>query len=247
MILVAIATEMLSGQAPMAFEAASIKATPPQVRVAIRSDDSQYEVEGIPLQTLVAEAYRVPADRVTGPAWMKTARFSVLAKFPAGVSRDRLPEMMQTLLAERFKVRVHQETKEFRTYALIVGDHQPKLTPRLENAEAADSVRGVLPMSLDKYAEFYLTGAIGSPVVNMTGLKGEYMMSTTSLAAAARERRLAANAAEKPGNSQGSTNIDPSDSAAFGIVQGLGLKLEPRKVLLPVVVVDSVETSPTEN
>ena len=96
-----------------------------------RIDDSHFDVEGYPLQALVTRAYGLDKYRIIGPDWRKRpCNSTVSAKLPVGASRELLPEMMCTLLAERFRLAVHNETREFHVYALMVGKNGPKLGRR---------------------------------------------------------------------------------------------------------------------
>jgi len=80
------------------------------------------------LADLIRIAYKVKAYQVVGPDWMTQQRFEMQAKIPEGVSEDKVPEMLQALLAERFKLTIHRDKKELPVYALIVGKNGPKLT-----------------------------------------------------------------------------------------------------------------------
>jgi uncharacterized protein (TIGR03435 family) len=90
-------------------------------------------------------AYRVKAYQVQGPDWMAQQRFEIQAKIPEGVSSDKVPEMLQALLADRFKLTVHRGTKELPVYALIVGKNGSKLIPASaeEDAPIPDSPGGL--------------------------------------------------------------------------------------------------------
>jgi uncharacterized protein (TIGR03435 family) len=79
------------------------------------------------LSDLIRTAYRMKPYQVSGPDWMASQRFDIMAKMPEGASKDKVPEMLQALLADRFKMTVHRESKEFPAYALVVGKNGPKL------------------------------------------------------------------------------------------------------------------------
>jgi len=80
------------------------------------------------LADLIRIAYRVKAYQVQGPDWMAQQRFEIQAKIPEGVPEDKVPEMLQALLADRFKLTIHRDKKELPVYALIVGKNGSKLT-----------------------------------------------------------------------------------------------------------------------
>ncbi len=73
------------------------------------------------LNALIQYAYGVLPIQVTGPEFLKTARFDIVAKLPSGTTDEQAPQMMQALLAERFGLKVHREKKETQIYALVVG------------------------------------------------------------------------------------------------------------------------------
>jgi uncharacterized protein (TIGR03435 family) len=95
------------------------------------------------LATIITTAFKVKVYQVTGPAWLGIAntmtaeRFDIHARLPAGATKDDVPEMLQSLLAERFKLAFHREQKEQSVFALIVGKNGSKLQP--SEADAAPS------------------------------------------------------------------------------------------------------------
>jgi uncharacterized protein (TIGR03435 family) len=103
-----------------------------KAHVGMAVDKARVDIGAANLMGLVCLAYKVKPYQVAGnPEWMNmglnTARFDILAKMPDGTDKDQVPEMLQTLLAERFKLQVHHETRETPVYALIVGKGGPKL------------------------------------------------------------------------------------------------------------------------
>jgi uncharacterized protein (TIGR03435 family) len=83
---------------------------------------------------LITKAYDVKLYQISGPDWvtsmsaqMSAQRFDVLAKMPDGTTKEQVPEMLRTLLADRFKLTIHRDTKEHAVYALVVGKGGPKL------------------------------------------------------------------------------------------------------------------------
>src|SRR5581483_221060 len=80
------------------------------------------------LLNLISAAYKVKPDQIDGPSWMSETLWDVDAKLPEGVSVDSANEMLQALLAERFGLKAHRETREVSGYDLVVGKSGPKLT-----------------------------------------------------------------------------------------------------------------------
>jgi uncharacterized protein (TIGR03435 family) len=120
-----------SAATPLSFEVASIKPAAPPVdgRLMIRmgGDPGRLDYNNVSLKDLIRQAYGVKDYQISGPDWMASTRFDVVAKLPADTPRSKVPEMLQALLAERFKVTIHRETKELPMYALVVGKNGPKM------------------------------------------------------------------------------------------------------------------------
>src|SRR5579863_7894040 len=118
------------GQAPE-FEVASIKPSGPflsgsgRVNLGLHIDGAQVTGSFFSLKDYIGIAYRVRDYQISGPDWMASERFTISAKLPAGAPREKVPEMMQALLADRFQLKTHRDSKEFPVYALTVGKSGP--------------------------------------------------------------------------------------------------------------------------
>ena len=119
------------------------------------SDPGTLTCDNTPLKQLLVKAYDLKNYQVEGPAWLDSDGFHIVAKIPAGTSKQQFNLMLQSLLAERFKVAVHRETKTLPVYALTVGKNGPKLkevdAATLEASKAADAAapapaRGSTPL-----------------------------------------------------------------------------------------------------
>ena len=143
-----LAAGMVLGQtstpAP-AFEVASIKAaaqiTPQTVmagklHVGVNVDGARVDIGNLSLSQLLCYAYTLKPFQLSGPDWMNSQRFDVLAKLPEGASKDQVPEMLQALLTERFQLKLHRDNKDLPVYALVVGKNGPKLKEAAADAEA---------------------------------------------------------------------------------------------------------------
>ena len=131
------------------FEVASIKpASQEQLMASIRAgqrprtgvtvDKGRAEFAYQPLIALIEFAYSVPASQLTGPEMLKTERFDILAKLPAGATDEQAPQMLQALLAERFGLTFHREKKEVQIYALVVGKNG--LNPKKMKPATTDEI-----------------------------------------------------------------------------------------------------------
>ena len=127
-----------------AFEVASVKRAPPYV------DGADYQMHGGPgtndpgrityprtwLPRLLTKAYGVLQDQISGPDWLETEAYSIVAKIPPSTTADQFNLMLQNLLAERFHLTLHHETREFQVYSLLVAKGGPKMKPSPPDADA---------------------------------------------------------------------------------------------------------------
>lgn len=146
----AIAGVLLASAAALAqstFEVASVKPVAPEAggrgMLAVMMDrmsDSQprgwlpaekgrLALKNWSLRRLIAAAYRARMSEVSGPAWLGDARYEIEATFPPGTPKEKLSEMLQALLVERFGLVVHREEREVPGYALVEAKGGAKLTP----------------------------------------------------------------------------------------------------------------------
>jgi uncharacterized protein (TIGR03435 family) len=150
LVLVSAATTAAAQQAapakkPLSFDVASVKATGPidpqkiasgAQRLGMKMDAGRVDIDGMSLQDLIMTAFKVKPYQISGQglggtnmlAGLMTAeRYSIHATFPAGATTADMPEMLQALLVERFKLAYHREQKEQPIYALVVGKNGPAL------------------------------------------------------------------------------------------------------------------------
>jgi len=191
-VLILAAGATLGQTAPSipAFEVATVKPSPPLDIAKLRDqvqagrmprfgphvDASQAAYTYMSLKDLIATAYKVKAYQITGPAWLATERFDIVAKMPDGASKDDAPKMLQALLEERFKLAAHRDTQEHPVLALVVGKDGPKLK---ESPAATEPIAEDAPL---KSGEMKVAGpdgpvrvtrnADGSTTMNM-GAKGK--------------------------------------------------------------------------
>jgi uncharacterized protein (TIGR03435 family) len=286
------------------FDVASVKSAGPPDPAKIMSGQMGMKIDGarvdigfLSLSDLIGIAYRVKAYQITGPDWMSGQRFDIRATLPAGASQDQVPEMMQALLADRFKLTVHRASRENPIYALVVAKSGPKLkeSPPDDPAAPATEVAGPSTdtslrisgdpqkgmtvsnglgsgtvkmtmangamhmesqkMSMAQFAEA-LTRFMDHPVMDMTGIKGNYQMALDlSMEDMMNAARSAGMQVPPPGGGMGGMGgrgpaegaSEPGGSSLFISVQQLGLKLEARKAPVDLIVIDHLEKIPTEN
>jgi uncharacterized protein (TIGR03435 family) len=319
-VIAAIAIASASAQQPPQFEVASIKASPPfdvqklmtgQQRIGMRMDAGRVEIDGMPLADIINTAFRVKSYQVTAPSWvgpgMNGPRFDIRATLPSGAPTEQVPEMLQALLADRFKLTYHREKKDQSVYALIGGKGGPKLVESPPDPPAGDAAAlagagpsagpgpsgligrggppaqinangrgvftiaggGVGPMRMSMSPEGIhlevdkvtmvqladtLTRLVDRPVIDQTGLKGNYRvaldlalgdMMNVARAAGANLPPGAFGAGPGPGGVPAA--LDPSGSSIFHSVEQLGLRLDSRRLPVDQLVIDHLERTPTED
>ncbi|HUP03109.1 MAG TPA: TIGR03435 family protein [Bryobacteraceae bacterium] len=110
--------------ARLEFEVASVKPSAERadssVEVGLHIDGAQVHISSVSLKDYIYMAYHVKSYQVVGPDWMAAARYDVDAKLPAGGSRAQVPDMLQSLLADRFQLKIHRENRDMPIYALVV-------------------------------------------------------------------------------------------------------------------------------
>ena len=137
-VAVCLAAGSLLGQTPT-FEVASVKPSEPvtpamvaagKIHVGMKIDGKRVDIGNFSLMQLICKAYDVKPYQVAGPAWLKSLagqRFDVIGNLPEGATKEQVPQMLQALLAERFKLTMHRESKDQQVYAMVVGKGRLKI------------------------------------------------------------------------------------------------------------------------
>ena len=208
------------------------------------------------LDEIIAEAFAVPradVDRliVGGPSWVREDHFDIDARADKPRARDELGRMLQALLADRFGLRVHRETREFDGFALETVESRHKLQTADDSAATGTRMTAgtvtatALPMA--RLATL-LDRRLSKPVVDKTGLTGRYTF-TLAWTPADDEVFLPPGAATAAllANLPVPQVRDRSGPSLFtGLQEQLGLRLRPQKVPIDVLVIESV-SHPTPN
>jgi uncharacterized protein (TIGR03435 family) len=231
-----------SGFAQVSFEVASIRPNMSgETDSSSRTQNGRFIGRNQNLRDLLEHAYDVMEWQITGPAWILSERFDVTAKPPAGVSGDQFEAMMQNLLAGRFKLQLHREQQERAVYALVVAKGGLKATAAPGEAGAKtnwsrDHIEAQ-HMSMAHFAE-RLSRVADRPVVDATGVAGAFDFELKWTPDSSRA---------KPAENSGAQLADLPPSVFTAIEEQLGLKLEPRKAPVEILIVDHAEKVPTEN
>ena len=225
------------------FDAASVKPSKAAgTRSSVRSDAGRITYTNVTLRDCLMAAYDAKDYQISGPAWLATDRYDIVATANGAASDDDMKLMLRKLLNDRFQMTVHREKRELPVYALVVGKNGTKLMKESANPGRSRTqlVGGGVVFTNITVAELvdYLSRAhlaeMDRPVVDNTGLKGQYDFTVRLFAS--QEEMMAA------------LNKGDFGSSVFTLIQEqLGLKLEPEKLPLDMVVVDRAEKIPTEN
>jgi uncharacterized protein (TIGR03435 family) len=248
-----------------AFEVATVKPSDPNpanpILVGMSADQAIVRYGNITLRDAVRGAFRVRDFQILAPDWMRNARFQIEGKLEQGASIDLIPEMLQSLLENRFKLETRRETKEMQVYGLLVGNDGPRLKP----SEIKTDSKTPLAMGTDgKPRQLVYFGGTSSavtvtapgasmltfvgvtsrftarPLVDMTGIEGLYDFSMTF----APEVAEGLGIAPVPNN----TGVAPEPAPTLvDAVKKYGLRIETRKMPVEMLVVTHMERTPTEN
>jgi len=230
MPLLLLCASFLAGQT---FEVASVKRAAPQTGTGSRitgavpqRDPGRVNYPSVDLKSIVAIAWHIDRDQIAGPQWMDDERYDIVATLPARATQDQLPQMLQHLLAERFHMNVHEETRLRTGLALLASRSGVKLT------KAKETSRPGYVSSVDKvtFGKVTLSGFArtlslftGRPVTDGTGITGEYDITLNA------------------------SMEDLRSGAVASPIQELGLRLESRKVSAKFLVIDRADKVPTGN
>jgi uncharacterized protein (TIGR03435 family) len=113
-----------------------------KMHIGLSVDQARVDIGFVSVFDMVAMAYKVKSYQVQGPDALKVQRFDVLAKMPPGATKDDVPGMLQKLLADRFKLQIHRDSKEHPVWGLVVGKGGIKMKPAVADEPAAEGHTG---------------------------------------------------------------------------------------------------------
>ncbi len=226
----------------LAFEAATIKKSQPgKDRRMVTYDPGQVTFSRVSLEALIQEAYSVKVYQISGPDWIQSSNMDIVAKAAGAAPQSQLKLMLQTLLADRFKLSLHREKKELPVYGLTVGKNGPKFSSAADSSEHNVQIAGggfqLKGYSMQNLADFLSRmPSVGRPVLDMTGLSGSFDLTL---------KMSDLDPAASPDDTKRS--LRDWNSIFSDVQTSLGLKLEARKSEIEILVIDHVEKVPTEN
>jgi uncharacterized protein (TIGR03435 family) len=214
---------------PPAFEVASIKPTTAlDNHTTFHSTPGMLTMTGYTLRALIVEAYNVGSFQVLGgPQWMDDDRYDIVARAAGPAKWPAIRPLLRTLVDERFKLVVHRDSRPYAGYALVAAKKGLRIQPvegaaggSVNNQTGGVKATGV---TMDRLAE-WLALRIGAPVSNQTHAAGAFDFT------------LQFTGEDRPDPS--GTEMPPIFAA---LQDQLGLKLEPRKLAIQTIVVESAE------
>lgn len=269
----------IAAQEP-AFEVASIRPTPDVAPAAgaagVHITKQQVRFAYLSLRDYISIAYTLPVHLISGPEWINTTRFDIAAKLPEGLAEAQFPQLLQTLLRDRFKLQAHREKRESPVYVLEVAPGGHKLVAVTEDENLKDAPFTVtssggpegVSADLGQGASFSFTpekfevkkvsmealvNTLGRfmdrPILDLTKLDGRYNITFP----VTREEfmPMLVRSAVNAGVTLPPQALQLLESPAIGsVIDGLksvGLLLEARKTPLDMLVIDSMERTPTDN
>ncbi len=229
-VLMVIAAPLLA----QSFEVASVKRSNPESGSGARStgavprqqETGRINYPNVKLKGVIALAYGVGQDQIEGPEWLDDERYDIVATLPDNAPEEQVPVMIQHLLAERFGMTVHEETKQRSGFALTTGKGALQLKTVEENAPAGFSSKKdrveVMNVTMNQFAKF-LSLTVGRPFVDETGIQGHFNLTLNASMA------------------------DIKSGSVSGVIEDLGLKLVSRPAPAKFVIIDKGNKIPTEN
>jgi uncharacterized protein (TIGR03435 family) len=222
------------------------------------TDDGVHAMD-VTLRWALNEAYGISDDRLWsgGPGWLDKTRFDIEAKYDVAkypnLTRDQRQAMLQDLLADRFKLAIHHESKEFPVYALVTAKGGAKLTETKPENLQKSKLYGVMCMhkggrkgdiemegcTMTQFSDSlsgYARNDLGRRVIDQTGLNGYYTIA------------LHWDPVNTSDSSSATLEAPESDGPALftAVKEQLGLELKPIQSPIDTLVIDHVEM-PTEN
>jgi uncharacterized protein (TIGR03435 family) len=196
---------------------------------------SRVEYRHMSLKTILMAAYGVGKDQITGPSWLSSEHYDIVAQLPSGVLPDQIPAMLQNLLIERFRMTVHRETAPRKGFVLLAGKAGPELVATQQGTKpGVYRGSGYLRFTNCTVTDLarFLSAFMGRAVVDQSGIQGHYDIT---LKVYGIELKMAGLVG------------DTSLAAVTDTLRDLGLKLESRTVPATNVIIDKAERIPTQD
>uniref|UniRef100_Q024H0 TIGR03435 family protein n=1 Tax=Solibacter usitatus (strain Ellin6076) TaxID=234267 RepID=Q024H0_SOLUE len=242
--------------APLAFEVASVKpaAAASNTRTVMTTDAGRISYTTVALGALITKAYDLKNYQLTAPDWVWAERYDVVASLPAGASEKQIPLMLRALLAERFQIVMHREQKEIPVYVMTADKKGVSAKPSNRSAglRITGSSQGRRLTGATGFSELAttLSAILDRPVLDATGVTGTFEID---LEWTPDERESHSIVGMKVAAASGAGAVkeagdNPAGASLTTVLrEQLGLKLDPRKSPVEILVIDRANRVPTEN
>lgn len=249
-----VAVGLAGAQTRAEFDVASIKPNKSGPRPDTRnpfvfSPSGRFTAGNVTLTELIVLAYQTRRIQMQGgPGWLDVDRFDVAAKAddaPGPVKGDAFLAMIQEMLRDRFKLALHQETREVTVYALVIGKNGQKLENAKDDEQTLFTPGKMGQMTFRKMPLVALVNTLSNilriPVIDQTGLKGTFNYSIAPAPPDPNQMRAPGAGAGGPASA-----YNFGDAVIAAMEEQLGLRLEKQKAPLEFTIIDHAER-PTEN
>lgn len=218
---------------PTSFEVVSIRPVPPDSLGGISEPvGTEFRAQAMPLSALVQMTFGINPNQMVIPDWAQSVKFDIAAKTGSGVplTYEQMRPLMLKMMAERFRMTYHRETRDVQGYDMVVAKDGLKLTPaKPGSSKGGGAGPGAIDMPNTTMKSFagMLTAKLKRPVADKTGAAGDYEVKL----------RFAPE-----GDAE-----SPLPSIFTALQEEMGIKLQSAKVPVEMVVIDHLEKVPTEN
>jgi uncharacterized protein (TIGR03435 family) len=243
---------------PVRFEVVSVKRTE-RCDLSNSIDPGLVTLKGVPISLVLQQAFQVRSDEIEGPSWIDADCFEIFGKIPEGIAKDRLPAMLKTLLAERFKLVIHTEIRLRSGYVLSLDKRTSKLKETTSDSTflgahtggfmfGSGPNYGAIKGSMTiKTLATRLSRQLKVPVEDLTGLTENYDIDISWLTDPSSPPPAPSDSDALSTSRLPITASMPSTDLIGAIRDSLGLRLELRKMEVHVIVIDHIERFPGEN
>jgi uncharacterized protein (TIGR03435 family) len=259
------------------FDAASIKPSSDDKKVAATprtwgDTSDRVTLRHIPLKYVLMHVYDLQPTQISGPGWMDTDFFDILAVVPPGTPKEQVQLMFEALLADRFKLKFHRETRTERAYALVVAKGGPKLKEAVPydpdaykdaiHMSGSDENRTISGASSGPFGPFKMTVANGVLHSEFAGMstkdlakylsQGQLDLPVVDMTGLTGSYQVSLDfGARTPGGPPATLgeapDPDPTAGSLLESLHKLGLNLDRRNESVEKFIVDSADRVPTEN
>ncbi len=237
----------MAADANPSFEVATIKPSQPdRLGKGFGVQGSHFRTINTTLADLIKFAYSVQDKQIIGaPSWVETDKWDIEAQpdAPGAPNKNQVSMMVQKLLADRFQLKFHKETKELSAYVLSTAKSGPKMTksdseqplPELFFTNLSPATLTVRNATMDDVCQLFQSAVLDRPVVDQTGITGKwnFLLKWT-----ADESQFSGMGVKAPPPSDAAVAPPPLFTA---IQEQIGLKLDAGKAHVPVLVIDKAE------